>query len=101
MTVTKNEFGQMNMFAKEPSMYMTKEDLERYGIEPYAEKAEKMNGRWAMLGIVAGAISYALTGNLFFGIVRHLTMTSIIFTITSVAFLVLLAHSINQLFETY
>ncbi len=69
MTVTKNEFGQMNMFAKEPSMYMTKEDLERYGIEPYAEKAEKMNGRWAMLGIVAGFISYALTGNLFFGVV--------------------------------
>ena len=59
----------MNMFAKEPAMYMTKEDLQRYGIEPYAEKAEKMNGRWAMLGIVAGAISYALTGNLFFGIV--------------------------------
>ena len=69
MTVTKNEFGQMNMFAKEPAMYMTKEDLDRYGIEPYAEKAEKMNGRWAMLGIVAGAISYALTGHLFFGII--------------------------------
>jgi len=69
MTVTKNEFGQMNMFAKEPAMYMTKEDLERYGIEPYAEKAEKMNGRWAMVGIVAGAVSYALTGHLFFGIV--------------------------------
>jgi hypothetical protein len=69
MTVTKNEFGQMNMFAKEPSMYMTKEDLERYGIEPYAEKAEKMNGRWAMVGIVAGAVSYALTGHLFFGVV--------------------------------
>jgi hypothetical protein len=69
MTVTKNEFGQLNMFAKEPSMYMTKEDLDRYGIEPYAEKAEKMNGRWAMVGIVAGAISYALTGHLFFGVV--------------------------------
>jgi hypothetical protein len=69
MTVTKNEFGQMNMFAKEPSMYMTKEDLDRYGIEPYAEKAEKMNGRWAMVGIIAGAISYALTGHLFFGVV--------------------------------
>jgi hypothetical protein len=69
MTVTRNEFGQMNMFAKEPSMYMTKEDLERYGIEPYAEKAEKMNGRWAMVGIVAGAVSYALTGHLFFGVV--------------------------------
>ena len=68
MTVTKNEFGQMNMFAKEPSMYMSKEDLDRYGIEPYAERAEKTNGRWAMLGIVSGVISYALTGKLFFGV---------------------------------
>jgi hypothetical protein len=68
MTVTTNDRGQMNMWAKEPSMYMTKEDLDRYGIEPYAEKAEKMNGRWAMLGIVAGFISYAATGNFFFGI---------------------------------
>ena len=68
MTVTKNEFGQMNMFAKEPAMYMTKEDLERYGIEPYSERAEKANGRWAMLGIIAGLTSYAITGKLFFGI---------------------------------
>jgi hypothetical protein len=68
MTVTTNDRGQMNMFAKEPSMYMTKEDLERYGIEPYAEKAEKMNGRWAMLGFIAAIISYASTGKLFFGI---------------------------------
>lgn len=58
----------MNMFAKEPSMYMTKEDLERYGIEPYAEKAEKMNGRTAMVGFIAGLISYAFTGKLFFGV---------------------------------
>ena len=69
MTVTKNEFGQMNMFAKEPAMYMTKEDLERYGIEPYAERAQRINSRWAMLGIVAGVISYALTGHLFFGVI--------------------------------
>jgi hypothetical protein len=66
MTVTTNERGQMNMFAKEPSMYMTKEDLERYGIEPYAEKAEKMNGRWAMMGFAAAVISYATTGSIFF-----------------------------------
>ena len=91
----------MNMFAKEPSMYMTKEDLERYGIEPYAEKAEKMNGRWAMVGIVAGAISYALTGNLFFGVVWDVTMASTIFTITSVAFFVLLAASVEKICETY
>ena len=47
---------------------MTKEDLDRYGIEPYAEKAEKANGRWAMLGIIAGFLSYAITGNFFFGV---------------------------------
>ena len=58
----------MNMFAKEPTMWMSEEDIERYGYEPYAEKAEKANGRWAMLGIVAGAISYAFTGKLFFGV---------------------------------
>ena len=69
MTVTTNEQGQQNLFAKEPSMYMTKEDLDRYGIEPYVEKAEKANGRWAMLGIIAGAVSYAITGKLFFGII--------------------------------
>ena len=68
MTVTTNERGQMNMFAKEPSMYMTKEDLERYGIEPYAERAERLNGRTAMIGFVSAIISYAITGNFFFGI---------------------------------
>jgi hypothetical protein len=68
MTVTKNEFGQMNMFAKEPTMWMSQEDIERYGFEPYAVKAEKANSRWAMIGIVSGIISYALTGKLFFGI---------------------------------
>ena len=69
MTVTKNEFGQMNMFAKEPTMWMSKEDIERYGFEPYAEKAERLNGRTAMMGFLAAIISYALTGKLFFGIV--------------------------------
>ena len=66
MTVTKNEFGQMNMFAKEPTMYMTKEDLDRYGIETHAEKAEKLNGRTAMLGFAAALLSYATTGSVFF-----------------------------------
>ena len=69
MTVTTNEQGQQNLFAKEPSMYMTKEDLDRYGIEPYAEKAEKTNGRYAMIGIILGFVSYGLTGNFFFGVV--------------------------------
>jgi hypothetical protein len=26
------------------------------------------NGRWAMMGVVSGLLSYAITGKLFFGI---------------------------------
>ena len=54
------------MFAKEPQMYVSKTDAERYGYESYAEKAEKLNGRTAMIGFVAGLISYATSGSLFF-----------------------------------
>lgn len=68
MTTTTNEQGQNNMFATEPAMYMTKESLDRYGIETHNEKAEKLNGRLAMIGIFFGLISYATTGNLFFGL---------------------------------
>ena len=67
MTVTTNEHGQNNMFAREPAMYMTDEDRERYGFESHAERAEKMNGRWAMMGFIAALLSYATTGKLFFG----------------------------------
>ena len=101
MTVTTNEHGQQNMWAIEPPVYISDEDAIKYGMKTYAERAESANGRWAMLGIVAGFISYALTGNLYFGLFWYLTMAQIIFTITSVAFFVLLAHSVNQLSETY
>ena len=57
------------MYATEPRMYISKTDAERYGLETYAERAEKLNGRYAMMGIVAGFISYAITGNFFFGII--------------------------------
>ena len=66
MTVTTNEYGQQNMFAVEPAMYMTDEDRAKYGMESHAERAEKLNGRVAMLGFVAAVISYATTGSLFF-----------------------------------
>jgi len=68
MTVTTNERGQQNLFAKEPQMYVSQADAERYALETHAERAEKANGRWAMVGFVAGIISYCLTGNFFFGI---------------------------------
>jgi hypothetical protein len=47
-------------------MYVDPTAAERYGYESYAERAEKLNGRVAMLGFVAGLISYATTGSLFF-----------------------------------
>ena len=68
MTVTTNEYGQQNMFAKEPQMYISKSDAERYGYETYAEKAEKLNGRTAMIGFFFALFSYSLTGNLYFGL---------------------------------
>ena len=45
---------------------MTDEDRARYGIESHAERAEKLNGRTAMMGFVAAVISYATTGSVFF-----------------------------------
>ena len=66
MTVTTNERGQQNLFAREPRMYISQTDAERYGYETYAERAEKLNGRTAMLGFVAAVISYATSGSLFF-----------------------------------
>ena len=66
MTVTTNERGQQNMFAKEPRMYVSQTDAERYGYETYAERAEKLNGRTAMLGFIAAIVSYATSGRLFF-----------------------------------
>ena len=68
MTVSTNDQGQQNMWAAEPCMYMTKEALDRYGIETHNERAEKLNGRAAMIGIVFGILSYAITGNLYFGL---------------------------------
>lgn len=68
MSVIVEEGNRTNIYAKEPTMYYSKEYMERYGFESHNERAERANGRWAMLGIVAGALSYALTGKLFFGV---------------------------------
>ena len=66
MTVCSNDQGQQNMWAKEPRMYIDQTAAERYGYETYAEKAEKLNGRTAMIGFVAAVLSYATSGSLFF-----------------------------------
>ena len=62
MTVTTNEHGQQNIFAKEPPITIM--DV----TETHNEKAEKLNGRLAMLGVVAAIGSYAVTGQLIPGI---------------------------------
>ncbi len=66
MTVTTEDGGRTNMYATEPRMYISETDAERYGYESYAERAEKLNGRVAMLGFVSAVVSYATSGSLFF-----------------------------------
>ena len=61
----------MNMFANEPAMYIDPEvqqQMDSNIYETHNEKAEKLNGRLAMLGLVAAFLSYAATGKLFFGV---------------------------------
>ncbi len=66
MTVTTEDGGRTNMWATEPRMYISETDAQRYGYETYAEKAEKLNGRTAMIGFAAALVSYATTGSVFF-----------------------------------
>lgn len=65
-TITTEDGGRTNMWATEPRMYIDKTEAERYGYETYAERAEKLNGRVAMLGFIAAVVSYATSGSLFF-----------------------------------
>ena len=68
MTITTNDRGQQNMFAREPKMYISDEDAAKYGMMTHNERAELANGKFAMLGFIAGIVSYVATGNLFFGV---------------------------------
>jgi hypothetical protein len=62
MTVTTNDRGQQNLFAKEPPIIMENITV------THNEKAEMLNGRLAMLGVIAAIGSYAVTGQLIPGI---------------------------------
>ena len=63
MTVTTNEHGQQNIFAKEPQMTID----EKYKV-PHNEFAEKLNGRLAMLGVIAALGAYSVTGQIIPGL---------------------------------
>ena len=62
MTVTTEDGNRQNLFAIEPTM--TVMDI----TETHNEKAEKLNGRLAMLGVIAAIGAYAVTGQLIPGI---------------------------------
>lgn len=62
MTVTTNEHGQQNVFAKEPQMKVMEVSV------THNEKAEQLNGRVAMMGIIAALGAYAVTGQIIPGL---------------------------------
>lgn len=68
MTVTTNELGQQNLFAREPQMYITQEDMDKHALETHSERAEKLNGRLAMLGFIAAVGAYVVTGQIIPGV---------------------------------
>jgi len=62
MTVTSNERGQQNVWAKEPQMKVMEVTV------THNERAEQLNGRLAMLGVIAALGAYAVSGQLIPGI---------------------------------
>ena len=62
MTVVTEDGGRTNLYAIEPPM----EIMDVY--ETHNEKAEKLNGRAAMLGIMAALGAYAITGQIIPGV---------------------------------
>ena len=71
MTVTTEDGGRQNLYAREPQMYIdpTIEELQmKDAYETHNEKAEKLNGRFAMMGVIAAIGAYAVTGQLIPGI---------------------------------
>ena len=62
MTVTTEDGGRYNLYAKEPQMKVMEVTV------THNEKAEQLNGRVAMLGVIAAIGAYAVTGQLIPGI---------------------------------
>ena len=63
MTTTIEDRGRMNLYAKEPPMTFD----EKYTVN-HNEKAEQLNGRLAMMGVIAALGAYAITGQIIPGI---------------------------------
>jgi len=64
MTVTTESGGRQNAFPNETRPYID----ESASYEGYPQNAEKVNGRWAMIGFVALLGAYVTTGQIIPGI---------------------------------
>ena len=62
MTVVTEDGGRTNMYAKEPQMYTIEVSV------THNENAEKLNGRLAMLGVIAAIGAYCVSGQLIPGV---------------------------------
>lgn len=62
MTTVTEDGGRTNMYAVEPQMYTMEVTV------THNEIAEKLNGRLAMLGVIAALGAYALTGDIIPGV---------------------------------
>ena len=65
MTISTEDGDRQNVFAKEPQMYI---DPNEDHTVTHNEKAEKLNGRLAMLGVIAALGAYALSGQIIPGL---------------------------------
>lgn len=63
MTAVTEDRGRLNLYAIEPPMTFD----EKYTVN-HNEKAEKLNGRLAMLGVMAALGAYAVTGQIIPGV---------------------------------
>ena len=71
MTVRTEDGGRLNAFAKEPRMYIDpsiETAMSNNVYETHSEKSERLNGRLAMLGVIAALGAYAVTGQIIPGI---------------------------------
>jgi len=62
MTTSTEDGGRTNIHAKEPQMKVMEVSV------THNENAEKLNGRLAMLGVIAAIGAYAVTGQLIPGV---------------------------------
>ena len=67
MTVITEDGGRTNLYATEPQMYIDPITQETNFVD-HTTKAEKLNGRFAMMGIIAALGAYAVTGQIIPGL---------------------------------